>query len=286
MHEIKKVLTVAGSDSGGGAGIQADVKTIAAFGMYAETAVTALTAQNTTGVHGIFDVPAAFIGEQLDAVFRDLRPDSVKIGMIPNAEAVRVIASKLLEYRAENIVIDPVLVSSSGRRLLDENAEGELRRTLLPLASVITPNLPEVRALCGIAAENEEEMRLAAAEMAKTLPCAVLIKGGHLAGEAVDLLYHAGRFTRYVSERIVTKNSHGTGCTLSSAVACGLAAGLSLEESVKIAKEYLTGALRNSLPFGQGSGPLNHLFALKSFFESAPPARGGCPDSPRDPRPE
>lgn len=278
MNEIKKVLTIAGSDSGGGAGIQADIKTITAFGMYAETVITALTAQNTMGVHGIFDVPSDFIGEQLDAVFGDLRPDSVKIGMVSNAAAIRVIASKLLKYRAKNIVIDPVLVSSSGRRLLNEEAEGELIRTLLPLGTVITPNLPEVRALCGIAAENEEEMRHAAAEMAKTLPSAILIKGGHLAGEAVDLLYHKTKFTRYVSERINTENSHGTGCTLSSAIACGLAQGLSVEESVGKAKEYLTGALRASLPFGQGSGPLNHLYSIQGFFGSAPPKCGDSPD--------
>lgn len=270
MSEIKKVLSVAGSDSGGGAGIQADIKTIAAFGMYAETAITALTAQNTVGVHGILPVPADFIGEQLDAVFRDLRPDSVKIGMIPNAAAIRVIAAKLLKYRAKNVVIDPVLVSSSGRRLLDQDAQEELLRTLLPLGTVVTPNLPEAFALCGIKAENETEMRLAAETLAKKLPGAILIKGGHLAGEAVDLLWCEERFTRFSSERIDTENSHGTGCTLSSAIACGLARGLSVAESVGTAKKYLTGALRTSLPLGQGSGPLNHLFALRGFFPENP----------------
>ncbi|MCM1335767.1 MAG: bifunctional hydroxymethylpyrimidine kinase/phosphomethylpyrimidine kinase [Bacteroides sp.] len=265
MKEIKRVLSIAGSDSGGGAGIQADVKTITAFGLYAETAVTALTAQNTVGVRAILNVPADFIGEQLDAVIRDLRPDSVKIGMTASAEAIRVIASKLLKYRLKNVVIDPVLVSSSGRRLLGEDAEEELLRTLLPLGTVVTPNLPEAFALCGVKAEDEAGMRRAAEELAKKLPGAILVKGGHLAGEAVDLLYREKKFTRFVSERVNTENSHGTGCTLSSAIACGLAEGLSVEESVKRAKAYLTGALRASLPFGQGAGPLNHMFAMKAF---------------------
>lgn len=262
MGEIKKVLTIAGSDSSGGAGIQADIKTITAHKMYAMSVITALTAQNTTGVSAIHDVPPEFIGQQLDSVFTDIRPDAVKIGMVSNAAAVRVIAEKLAEYRAENIVIDPVMTATSGSALISGGAAAELVRLLFPLGAVITPNLPEAGALCGFAVESEEDMRRAAEKIGADIPAAVLVKGGHLTEDAADLLYLKGKFTRFASKRVNTKNTHGTGCTLSSAIACGLAEGLTAEESVKRAKEYVTGAIENSLSIGKGCGPLNHMYGL------------------------
>ncbi len=266
MREIRKVLTIAGSDCSGGAGIQADIKTVTAHGMYAMSVITALTAQNTTGVSGILDVSSDFIGQQLDCVFRDIPPDSVKIGMVSSRAAIQTIAQKLAEYKARQIVIDPVLASSSGTSLLSEDAREELLQTLLPLASLVTPNLPEAQILCGFSIENEEDRRRAAEKIGREISASVLIKGGHLAGNAEDLLFHEGKITRFFAERVRTKNSHGTGCTLSSAIACGLAAGLPMEESVRNAKTYVTGALEHSLPFGSGSGPLNHMFAVPSFL--------------------
>lgn len=259
---MKKVLTIAGSDPSGGAGIQADIKTIAAHGMYAMSAITALTAQNTTGVSAVLEIPPEFVGEQLDRIFEDIRPDAVKIGMAVNSGIIRMIADKLAQYRAENIVVDPVMISTSGSRLLKEDAINALMDRLLPAGALITPNLPEAQALYGSAVADENGMVQAARGLSERFHTGVLIKGGHVtgSGEAVDILAADGRVTRFVSERIDNPNTHGTGCTLSSAIACNLAAGKELADSIRDAKEYLTGALRDGLDIGKGAGPLNHMY--------------------------
>ena len=262
MNEMKKVLTIAGSDCSGGAGIQADIKTITAHKMYAMSAITALTAQNTTGVYGILDAGADFVGQQLDCIFEDIRPDAVKIGMVSNAAIIEMIAAKLKQYQAVNIVADPVMVSTSGSRLIDEKALSALTDKLLPLADVITPNLPEAQVLCGFAIESEDDCLRAAQTIEDKISTAILIKGGHLTDSADDLLYNNGDICWFSGARIANPNTHGTGCTLSSAIACGLAAGYDLETSVQKAKDYITGALKANLNLGHGSGPLNHVYNL------------------------
>lgn len=259
---MKTVLTIAGSDSSGGAGIQADIKTITAHGLYAMSAITALTAQNTTGVYGIMEVTPEFLAKQLDCIFKDIYPDAVKIGMVSSAALIEVIADKLKEYKAEHIVVDPVMVSTSGSRLLEKEASETLIRTLLPLAQVITPNIPEAEVLCKMDIENADDMERAAAEIAEFTKGAVLVKGGHDLNDANDLLYETGTFAWINGERIDNSNTHGTGCTLSSAIACGLAKGDTLSDSVKAAKVYISGALRAGLNLGHGSGPLNHMFQI------------------------
>lgn len=269
---MQAVLTIAGSDSSGGAGIQADIKTIAAHHLFAECAVTALTAQNTTGVYGVENVNPEFVAQQIDVVFDDIRPAAVKIGMVSSAEIVRAIADALARNRARNVVLDPVMVSTSGSALIGESAREALVAHLFPLACVITPNLPEAEALCGFPAAGEEGMRRAACALAELTPGAVLVKGGHsadapgaggaaAAASADDLLRCAdGREVWLRGERIDTPNTHGTGCTLSSAIACGLAAGRSTEEAVRRAKAYVTGALAAGLNLGRGPGPLDHMW--------------------------
>ena len=235
----KTVLTIAGSDSSGGAGIQADLKTMLANGVYGMSAITALTAQNTTGVSGIFPVTPEFLAMQIDSVFSDIRPDAVKIGMVSSGELIRVIAERLSYYKAENIVVDPVMISTSGSRLLDEDAVGALKELLLPMAAVATPNIPEAEVLSGICIRSSEDMVRAAEIISREYGCAVLCKGGHRLNDANDLLYRDGGFCWFMGRRIDNPNTHGTGCTLSSAIACGLAKGLSMEESISQAKEYL-----------------------------------------------
>lgn len=257
---MKKVLTIAGSDSSGGAGIQADIKTITAHKMYAESVITALTAQNTTGVFDIMEATPEFVAAQLDAVFSDIFPDAVKIGMVSNSEIIRVIAQKLKEYDAKNIVVDPVMVSTSGCRLISEEAQKTLREVLLPLGTVITPNIPEAEVLSGISIKDEDGMVSAAEIIAEKYSGAILVKGGHLVNDAVDLLYKDGSYKWFRAKKINNPNTHGTGCTLSSAIACNLAADKSLDESIACAKEYLTGALAAMLDLGKGAGPLNHMF--------------------------
>lgn len=259
---INKVLTIAGSDSSGGAGIQADIKTITAHKMYAMSAITALTAQNTTGVYGIFEATPEFIAQQLDSIFTDIYPDAVKIGMVSNSAIIEVIVAKLKEYSAKNIVVDPVMISTSGSKLLCDDAREALTTKLLPLGAVITPNIPEAEVLCGFSIHNEEDMVKAAKAISVNLGGAVLVKGGHLLNDAVDLLYEKGNIHWYRSERINNPNTHGTGCTLSSAIACNLAAGNSIDESIMKAKEYLTGALKSGLNLGNGSGPLDHMYRI------------------------
>jgi hydroxymethylpyrimidine/phosphomethylpyrimidine kinase len=259
---MKKVLTIAGSDSSGGAGIQADIKTITAHKMYAMSAITALTAQNTTGVYGIMEAKPQFIGQQLDCIFTDIYPDSVKIGMVSNSEIIRVIVEKLEYYEAKNIVVDPVMISTSGHKLLSEEAQEAIITRLLPIATLITPNIPEAEVLSGFSIQNEKDMIKAAEKISENTKGAILVTGGHLLDSANDLLYENGNLHWLKAERVNNPNTHGTGCTLSSAIACNLAAGYSLAESVKNAKEYLTGALKAMLDLGQGSGPLNHVYDL------------------------
>ena len=260
---MKKVLTIAGSDCSGGAGIQADIKTIAAHGMYAMSAITALTAQNTTGVYGIMDVSPAFLANQLDCIFTDIYPDAVKIGMVSSRALIAVIAGKLAEYAPKQLVIDPVMVSTSGSKLLDDDASDALIQTLLPMATIVTPNIPEAEVLCGFAIREKDDMVAAAQTIASRLSVAVLVKGGHLVNDAIDYLLQDGIGHWYTSERVATSNTHGTGCTLSSAIACGLAAGKTLDASIHDAKAYLVGALKDGLDLGKGSGPLNHMYGLK-----------------------
>ncbi len=259
---MKKVLTIAGSDCSGGAGIQADLKTIAAHKLYGMSVITALTAQNTTGVYGVMEASPEFVAAQLDAVFTDIVPDAVKIGMVSSPTIIEAIAERLTYYKAKNIVVDPVMVATSGSRLLGDGASSALREKLFPLASVLTPNIPEAEALCSLSIKREEDMIKAAEVIGRESGTAVLVKGGHLVNDAMDYLYTKEGGCWFRAERIDNPNTHGTGCTLSSAIACGLARGLSLSESIRLAKEYLTGALRAGLDLGKGSGPLDHVYRI------------------------
>lgn len=259
---MKKVLTIAGSDSSGGAGIQADIKTITVHKMYAMSAITALTAQNTTGVSGIYEVSGEFVAKQLDSIFTDIFPDSVKIGMVSSAEIIEAIADRLAHYNAKNIVVDPVMVATSGSRLMQNDATAALAEKLFPLAAVITPNLDEAQVLCGFDIKSEAEMETAARTIYEKCGRAVLVKGGHLCEDAVDILCSDGKISRFCEKRIDNPNTHGTGCTLSSAIACNLAAGCSVDDAISRAKAYLTGALNAKLNLGHGSGPLEHTYCL------------------------
>ena len=261
---MKKVLSIAGSDSSGGAGIQADLKTIAAHKMYGMSAITALTAQNTTGVYGILEAPPEFVAKQLDCIFTDIFPDAVKIGMVSNAAIIEVIAKKLKEYGAKNIVLDPVMVSTSDSRLLKNEAQQALCDCLAPLADIITPNIPEATALCGLDIKSAADAQRAARLISERSGKAVLVKGGHFphSSGCDDILYLNGETRVFKGERIDNKNTHGTGCTLSSAIACALAAGKSIPESVKSAKDYITACLRAGLDLGRGPGPLDHTAGI------------------------
>lgn len=263
---MKTALTIAGSDSSGGAGIQADLKTMLANGVYAMSAVTALTAQNTTGVIGILPVTSDFLKQQLDCIFTDIYPDALKIGMVSDSSLVRVIGERLRYYGAGNIVVDPVMVATSGARLIREEAIDALKEELFPLANVLTPNIPEAEVLSGMPVRTEEDMITAARKISDAYHCAVLCKGGHSLNDANDLLYANGAFQWFEGRRIANPNTHGTGCTLSSAIASNLAKGYSLEEAVLRAKEYLSGALSSFLNLGRGSGPVDHGFAIHNEF--------------------
>ena len=263
---MKTALTIAGSDSSGGAGIQADLKTMTANGVYAMSAITALTAQNTTGVTDILESTPLFLSEQLDAIFTDIFPDAVKIGMVSSAELIAVIAAKLKEYKAENIVVDPVMVATSGAKLLRSDAVEALCRELLPLAAVLTPNIPEAEILSGMTITDAAGMEAAARLISEKYGCAVLCKGGHKVNDADDLLWREGAGKWFHGKRIDNPNTHGTGCTLSSAIASNLAKGYDLDASVERAKAYISGALAAMLDLGHGSGPMNHMFALKGEF--------------------
>ena len=254
---MKTALTIAGSDSSGGAGIQADLKTFLANGVYGMSAITALTAQNTCGVRSVMNSTAEFLCDQLDAIFEDIFPDAIKIGMVSSAELIEIIAAKLKFRGAKNIVVDPVMVATSGSRLIDEDAIKTLEEKLFPLATVITPNLPELETIAAI-----DDMELAAKKIFEQYGCAVLAKGGHGHNDANDYLFDgAGKW--FYGRRIDTTNTHGTGCTLSSAIAANLAKGYDLKNSIGRAKSYLTGALSTGLNLGKGSGPLDHGFNLR-----------------------
>ena len=255
---MRCILTIAGSDSGGGAGIQADLKTFAAFGLFGTSAITAVTAQNTLGVTAIHELPAAVVAAQIDAVATDLRPQAVKVGMLAGAAIVDVVAAALRRHQLQNIVIDPVMVAKSGDRLLRPEAVAALIRLLLPLATVLTPNLPEAEVLLGRPVRSLADQEAAARDIAALGPQAVVVKGGHSADEPVDVLFAGGETRRYAAARIATRSTHGTGCTFSSAIAANLALGLPLPEAVGAAKRYLTGAIMNAPGLGSGHGPVNH----------------------------
>lgn len=263
---MKTALTIAGSDSSGGAGIQADIKTMTANGVYAMSAITALTAQNTTGVYGILEVTPEFLANQLDCIFTDIRPDAVKTGMVSSSALIEVIAQKLTQYKAKNLVIDPVMVATSGAKLISDEAIETLKGKLLGLATLITPNIPEAQVLSGMDIRTAEDMERAAKAIYEAYGCAVLCKGGHQLNDANDLLYSKEGARWYHGRRIANPNTHGTGCTMSSAIASNLAKGYSLDEAVERAKAYISGALAAMLDLGKGSGPMNHMFDLKGTF--------------------
>ncbi|MDR3301066.1 MAG: bifunctional hydroxymethylpyrimidine kinase/phosphomethylpyrimidine kinase [Spirochaetaceae bacterium] len=259
---MKNVLSIAGSDSSGGAGIQADLKTMCALGVYGMTVITAVTAQNTLSVDAVQEIDTEIVFAQIKAVFEDIPVDAVKIGMVSSASIIETVRASLLRYKARNIVADPVMVSKSGCRLLRSEAIDALR-SLCAIADLVTPNIPEAELLCGFPVQTDDDMRRAAQHIAEGGAKSVLIKGGHRAGAAAaDLLYHEGRFSVFTTERINTKNTHGTGCTLSSGIACRLALGDPVEEAVRSAKAYLTEALRLAEDLGHGAGPVAHLAAL------------------------
>lgn len=268
---MKKVLTIAGSDSGGGAGIQADLKTFAAMKVYGCSVITALTAQNTVGVSGIHTVPAEFVSKQLDAVLEDIHIDAVKTGMLASASIVEVIAKKLQQHSISNLVVDPVLVATSGDFLTDEGLEGlvdAFRSLLFPLATVVTPNVPEAEQLTGMKINTLDDMREAAVKIKSFGPAFVVVKGGHITGDnAVDVLFDGNKFYEYTDSRVATENTHGTGCTFASALAAGLARGLTVHEAVAEAKRFVHCALRHSFKIGHGRGPTHHLGELYSLLD-------------------
>ena len=263
---MRTALTIAGSDSSGGAGIQADIKTMTANGVFAMSAITALTAQNTTGVTGIMEVSPEFLEEQIDCIFTDIRPDAVKIGMVSSSGLITAIADRLKKYHAENIVVDPVMVATSGAKLISDDAVTTLKEKLLPIADILTPNIPETEVLSGMEVKTEEDMVSAARKISEQYQCAVLVKGEHQLNDANDLLYRNGECRWFYGKRIDNPNTHGTGCTLSSAIASNLAKGFPMDESVERAKEYISGALGAMLDLGRGSGPMNHAFDITGRF--------------------
>ena len=263
---LRTALTIAGSDCSGGAGIQADMKTMTMNGVYAMSAITALTAQNTIGVRAIQESTPDFLKQQLDSVFEDIYPDAVKIGMVASSELIRVIADRLKFYNAKNVVVDPVMISTSGSALMKNDAIQILIEELLPISSLVTPNIPEAQVLSGMSIENKENMIDAAKKIGDSYHCAVLLKGGHSINDANDLLYTNGKMVWFEGKRIDNPNTHGTGCTLSSAIASNLAKGFPLEESVQRAKDYISSALAAMLDLGKGSGPMNHAFNLRGKY--------------------
>lgn len=259
MARVRTAMTIAGSDSGGGAGVQADLKTFSALGVFGTSAITAITAQNTLGVTAVFELPTDLIAAQIDAIVTDIGADAVKTGMIASSEIIRVVAAKIREYGVSTLVVDPVMVATSGDRLLREEAVEALRTELLPLATVATPNLPEAEALTGLTITTLERMREAARQIIGLGTKSVLVKGGHLAGDAVDIFYDGRQFLELPARRINTTSTHGTGCTLASAIAALLARGESLEAAITGAKAYVTAAIEHAYPVGQGHGPVHHF---------------------------
>ncbi|MCI0786417.1 MAG: bifunctional hydroxymethylpyrimidine kinase/phosphomethylpyrimidine kinase [Chloroflexi bacterium] len=253
-------MTIAGSDSGGGAGIQADLKTFSALGVYGSSTLTAITAQNTVGVTMVHEIPIDIIVAQIDAVLSDIGADAVKTGMLASSAIVETVAQEMERHHVSRLVVDPVMVAKSGDRLLREDAVEALRTRLIPLAAVVTPNIPEAEALTGLKIETDEDVRRAAEAIVQLGARAVVVKGGHREGPATDLFYDGVRFQEFSAPRIDTVNTHGTGCTFASAVAAGLAKGLEVVESVELAKDYVTEAIRRSFPVGRGHGPLHHFY--------------------------
>ena len=259
---MKAVLSIAGSDSSGGAGIQADLKTMTVHGVFGMTAITALTAQNTTGVTAIQESSPEFLEQQIDACLSDIPVDAVKIGMLPSSAQVEVVAKKLREYKVKNLVVDPVMVATSGSKLMKDSTASVMANLLFPISTVITPNIPEAEALLGKTIANKKQMEEAAKALSKEYGCSVLIKGGHSIEDACDVLFDKGQVSWFETTKIDNPNTHGTGCTLSSAIASNLALGFDLKESVKNAKEYITSTISDGLDLGKGSGPLNHMVGL------------------------
>ncbi|MCF0104111.1 MAG: bifunctional hydroxymethylpyrimidine kinase/phosphomethylpyrimidine kinase [Eggerthellaceae bacterium] len=260
---MRNVLSIAGSDSSGGAGIQADIKTITAYKLYAMTVITALTAQNTQGVQAVEAVSPKFVAQQMDSVFTDIFPDAIKIGMIPNSEIAEIVADKLCEYKVKNIVLDPVMIATSNDKLIEDEAIYRICERLFPLVNVITPNIPEAEILSCKKISNKEEMMSVAELLNKKYKVPILVKGGHLVKYSNDFLYYKCRGKFFNAQRINTENTHGTGCTLSSAIACGLAQNKTLEEAISSGKKYIIGALKSGLNIGKGGGPINHVWNLE-----------------------
>jgi hydroxymethylpyrimidine/phosphomethylpyrimidine kinase len=256
-------MTIAGSDSGGGAGIQADLKTFAALGVYGTSALTAITAQNTLGVTSVLELPPELVAAQIDAILSDIGADAVKTGMLANSRIIQVVADKAREYGFSNLVVDPVMVAKGGDRLLQEEAVDALRSLLIPIATVVTPNLPEAAVLVGRRVESLEDARQAARDIVGMGAQSAVVKGGHLEGDAVDVFYDGRELREFTAARLDTTSTHGTGCTFASAIAAGLARGMALEYAVGGAKEYVTEAIKNAFPMGGGHGPLNHFYNTK-----------------------
>lgn len=265
MKKIPRALTIAGSDSGGGAGIQADLKTFTAFRVFGMSAITSITAQNTESVLGIYDVPPEFVKLQIDAVLDDIGTNAAKTGMLSNEGIISAVAEKIEEYRIERLVVDPVIIAKSGDRLLKGESERVLIQELLPLAFIVTPNLSEAEALSGIEVSSIADMRKAAKKIRSLGPRYVLLKGGHLeqTSESIDVLYDGEGFYNFSSPRIETKNTHGTGCTYSAAICAGLANGLGVVQAIREAKNYVTEAIKGSFNLGKGHGPLNHFWRFE-----------------------
>ena len=262
MRTVPTAMTIAGSDSGGGAGIQADLKTFAALGVYGTSVLTAITAQNTVSVSAVHEVPTGIISAQIDAVLSDIGADAVKTGMLASSSIITCVADKLRRRPVPWLVVDPVMVAKSGDALLWEDAVDALKSLLVPLASVITPNMPEAEALTGMKIDTDSQVREAAEKFMAMGAKSVVVKGGHREGPATDLFFDGSSFHEFTSPRIETANTHGTGCTFASAIAAGLARGMTLLQAVALAKDYVTEAIRSSFSVGQGHGPLNHFHKL------------------------
>ena len=260
MSNLNIAMSIAGSDSGGGAGIQADLKTFAAFGVYGTSALTAITAQNTLGVMAVHDIPTDIIESQIDAIVSDIGVDAVKTGMLSNSRIIELVAAKAIEHKFHNLVVDPVMVAKGGDRLLEESAIDSMRNVLIPVATIVTPNIPEASALLNKSIDTIEDAREAAVAIVDMGAGCVVVKGGHLIGDAIDIFYDGKQFLELSAERINTKNTHGTGCTFASAITSGLALGKSIEEAVTEAKTYVTQAIRSALSIGHGHGPLSHFY--------------------------
>ena len=262
-ESIPRAMSIAGSDSGGGAGIQADLKTFAALGVYGSSVITAVTAQNTVGVTGVHELPVEMVAAQIEAVLSDIGADAVKTGMLASTDIIETVARELTHFRVDRLVVDPVMVAKSGDRLLRDDAVDSLRHSLVPLASVLTPNIPEAETMAEMEIGSRDDMRRAAERLVGMGARAVVVKGGHMPGDPVDLFYDGREFREFTAPRIETRNTHGTGCTFASAIAASLAKGMDVADAVAAAKEYVTKAIQHSFDVGQGHGPLNHFYAMR-----------------------